>query len=97
LRRASTGTPWRDPSVDVEAAGMSAVIVALEEKVANLEIALATNRRIGIAIGILMQAGKITEDEAFDSLRIVSQRTQERLSVVAARVAHTGTLDDSAA
>ena len=60
---------------------------------ANLEVALATNREIGIAIGILMSRHKSTSDQAFDILRRVSQESQRKLRDVALEVAVTGTIE----
>jgi GAF domain-containing protein len=62
------------------------------EQAANLTAALRTSREIGMAIGILMQAQKVTEDQGFDLLRIASQRTHRKLASIAADVVQTGTL-----
>jgi ANTAR domain len=59
---------------------------------ANLELALASNRDIGVAIGILMSLHKITRQHAFDELREVSQRTNRKLRDIALDVAETGTI-----
>jgi ANTAR domain-containing protein/GAF domain-containing protein len=69
-----------------------AVRAQAEQRVKNLEIALKTSREIGIAMGILMQASKITRDQAFDLLRIASQHTHRKLAEIAADVADTGRL-----
>jgi GAF domain-containing protein len=63
------------------------------EKSANLEVALATSREIGIAMGVLMARHKCTRDQAFDLLRIASQRTHRKLRDLAAEVADIGRLD----
>lgn len=63
-----------------------------EQRANDLEIALKTSREIGIAMGILMQASKITRDQAFDLLRIASQHTHRKLAEIAADVAETGQL-----
>jgi len=63
-----------------------------EQRASNLEIALKTSREIGVAMGILMNASKITRDQAFDLLRIASQHTHRKLAVIAADVAETGRL-----
>jgi AmiR/NasT family two-component response regulator len=52
-----------------------------------------TNREIGIAMGVLMNAHKITRQQAFDLLRIVSQHTHRKLYEIARDVADTGALD----
>jgi hypothetical protein len=61
-------------------------------RAANLELALASNRDIGVAIGILMSLRKITRQHAFDELREVSQRTHRKLRDIALYVAETGTI-----
>lgn len=65
----------------------------IREKAAGLEIALATNREIGLAMGVLMASHKVTRDEAFSMLRIASQRSNRKLRDVATEVADTGTLN----
>lgn len=62
------------------------------ETIANLESALATARRIGAAIGILMSTHRITEDDAFALLRRASQQEHVKVHVVADRVLLTGTI-----
>ena len=62
------------------------------ERVTHLEHALLTNRRIGIAIGILMAHHQVTEEHAFDLLRTSSQRENVKLAAIAERVVHTGGL-----
>jgi GAF domain-containing protein len=63
-----------------------------EQRARNLEIALKTSREIGIAMGILMNASKLTRDQAFDLLRIASQHTHRKLSEIAVDIAETGQL-----
>ena len=63
------------------------------ERVANLERALASNREIGMAMGILMATHRITGADAFALLRIASQNSNRKLAVVADDVIHTGALD----
>ncbi|MDQ2838111.1 MAG: GAF and ANTAR domain-containing protein [Actinomycetota bacterium] len=58
----------------------------------NLRQALETNRTIGMALGILMITYKIPRDEAFDMLRVVSQRTHRKLNDIATELADTGEL-----
>ena len=57
-----------------------------EEKVDQLETALTTNRRISVAIGMIMEASKIDEEHAFDVLRAASQRLNLPIGIVAERV-----------
>jgi GAF domain-containing protein len=65
-----------------------------QDRVDNLERALESNREIGVALGVLMAGYTITEHQAFDLLRTVSQRTHRKLRDVAGDVALTGTLPD---
>jgi hypothetical protein len=66
--------------------------VAAEKKSRNLLEALKHSRDIGVAMGVLMAGEKVTREQAFDLLRIASQRTHRKLSQVAAEVAETGEL-----
>lgn len=54
-----------------------------QSKIMNLERALQTSRRIGTAMGILMANNKVTEQQAFDLLRIASQSNHRKLHDVA--------------
>ena len=65
-----------------------------EHRIANLEVALQSNRRIGIAIGILMVRHCQTETDAFEALRVVSQRRNRKLRDIADEVIYTGALPD---
>ncbi len=65
-----------------------------QEMTENLNTALATSRRIGAAIGILMATRRTTEDDAFELLRQTSQRQHRKLRDVADDVVFTGVLDD---
>ena len=67
------------------------------DQAAHLREALATSRRIGMAIGILMNVHKVTEEQAFALLRATSQNLNVKLRRVADDVARTGTLPRSAA
>jgi ANTAR domain/GAF domain len=64
----------------------------VQKKADNLAMALKTSREIGVAMGILMHANKITRDKAFDLLRIASQHGHRKLADIAAEVAETGAL-----
>jgi DNA-binding response OmpR family regulator len=63
-----------------------------ENRAANLEEALATNRRIGTAVGILMAARKIHSDRAFELLSTTSQALHRKLRDIADEVVSTGAL-----
>ena len=62
------------------------------ERADNLERALRTSRDIGVAMGVLMTQHKITRDQAFNLLRIVSQNSNRKLHEVAVVVGETGDL-----
>ena len=63
-----------------------------EHRADNLERALTSNRRIGMAIGILLERLHVPEEEAFELLREESMRQNVRLAQVAEQVVYTGTL-----
>jgi hypothetical protein len=63
-----------------------------EEQSTNLRSALDSSRQIGAAIGILMAHHKVTQDSAFNLLRLTSQQLQRKLRDVAADVVETGAL-----
>ncbi len=58
----------------------------------QLEQALASNREIGMAMGLLMARGLMTEDQAFAVLRRASQHLNRKLHEVAAELIETGQL-----
>jgi GAF domain-containing protein len=58
----------------------------------NLRAALQTNREIAMAIGIIMNAHRLTKDQAFDLLRVASQHRHRKLHDLAAEVVLTGQL-----
>jgi signal transduction histidine kinase/DNA-binding response OmpR family regulator len=64
-----------------------------ENKVTNLRTALATNRQIGAAIGVIMATEKLTDEQAFLRLRTASQQTHRKLRDLADDVIYTGRLD----
>ncbi|NYJ06693.1 ANTAR domain-containing protein [Petropleomorpha daqingensis] len=61
-----------------------------ELQIAHLEKALASNRRIGMAIGILMARHGLTEDQAFAALRLLSNRRNVKLHVLAEQIIYAG-------
>lgn len=65
-----------------------------EDQAMNLEAALESSRGIGVALGVLMSARKITQEQAFALLRAASQNLHRKLRAVAAEVAETGTLPE---
>jgi AmiR/NasT family two-component response regulator len=56
----------------------------------QLERALVSNRRIGMAMGILIERHRCTEEQAFDRLRDLSQRGNIKLRDVAEQLIYTG-------
>jgi hypothetical protein len=55
--------------------------------------ALASNREIGVAVGILMVNHQLTDDQAFDLLSRVSQRTNRKVRTIALEVAQAGAIE----
>lgn len=62
------------------------------ERAGQLEDALQSNREIGMAIGVLMGRGGVTQDQAFTLLRRASQHLHRKLREVAGEVVDTGQL-----
>jgi GAF domain-containing protein len=62
------------------------------EQITGLEQAVASNRAIGMAIGILMAIRRVSQQEAFDLLRVTSQRANRKLREIADEVVLTGEL-----
>jgi transcriptional regulator with GAF, ATPase, and Fis domain len=56
--------------------------------VADLERALTSRAVIDQAIGILMSRSGVTEDQAFDRLRVMSQDSDVKLAEIARRLVH---------
>ena len=78
-------------------AQQSSELTELRTKIANLEAALETNRRIAQAIGIIMASKKVTEEEALNTLRGLSQRSHQKLRSLAEVVVLTGEIPTDAA
>ena len=66
--------------------------IGLERKVDQLQLAVQSHQRIGVAVGILMARNNLTEPQAFDLLRIASQNSNIKLAQVADDVVRIGTL-----
>jgi AmiR/NasT family two-component response regulator len=78
-------------------AAQASSLIALheaEDQATNLEAALESSRAIGVALGVLMSARKVTQDQAFTLLRVASQNLHRKLRAVAEEVVETGTLPD---
>jgi hypothetical protein len=67
-------------------------LAAAQNQVTNLEIALGSNRDIGTAVGILMNAHLVTQEQAFGMLRTASQHGHRKLREVANEVIFTGSI-----
>jgi hypothetical protein len=63
-----------------------------EDRADNLHQALESNRKIGVAMGVLMARFGVTEEASFDLLREASQRRNRKLRDLAEEVALTGDL-----
>jgi hypothetical protein len=61
---------------------------------ANLTLALATNRDIATAMGIVMATQQCTREAAFERLRRQSQNSHRKLREIASDVIFTGTLEN---
>lgn len=59
----------------------------------HLQQAVVSNRRIGMAMGILMERHRLTEEQAFDQLRDLSQRRNVKLRDLAERIIYTGDVE----
>jgi len=66
--------------------------ILANDRVRNLQRALASNRQIGVAIGVLMHEHRLTQAQAFDVLRASSQDSNRKLADIATEVVDTGTL-----
>jgi hypothetical protein len=73
-------------------ARLAARLAAETSRANNLQSALASNREIGVAIGIVMLRYKLTESKAFDLLRRVSQHNHRKLRELAFEIGRTGEL-----
>jgi AmiR/NasT family two-component response regulator len=67
-------------------------LAAVREQAAHLETALSSSRRIGIAMGIVMERHRVTEEQAFGVLVRLSQESNVKVRDIAARVVETGQL-----
>ena len=87
-------TPDRCAAVQayVEMATLALARVVDHVQAQNLEVALDSNREIGMAIGILMTLHKVTRENAFTLLRTISQNRHRKLRDVATEVILTGEL-----
>ncbi len=68
---------------------------AASGEIENLRIALRSNRRIGIAIGLIMAQCHATDHEAFELLRQRSMDTNRKMADLAERVVQVGRLESA--
>ncbi len=87
-----SGEQSADAPSATELAELRTRVETAEHRADNLERALTSNRRIGMAIGILLERLHVPEEQAFALLREESMRQNVRLAQVAEQVVYTGTL-----
>jgi len=68
-------------------------VAAARAQADHLEFALRSNRRIGIAIGLVMAEFDVTDEAAFEILRQRSMRTNGKLVQLAEQVVGAGRLE----
>lgn len=79
-------------SLEVELLQAREAIDQLTHKVTHLETALRTNRRIGIAVGIVMTELALDDAAAFEAMVGVSQRFNRKVADIAEDVIYRGRL-----
>lgn len=67
-------------------------LAVARDKITNLEQALTSSRRIGMAIGILMARHKITDEQAFELLCAASSSSHRKVRHIAEDVIGVGEL-----
>jgi hypothetical protein len=82
-------------AVDV-AGGVAVTLTAIawRANAENLTTALASSRRIGAAIGVLVCRLHVAEDDAFEAMRVASQSLNRKLRDIAEDVVRTGALPE---
>lgn len=73
-------------------AGVALAAALAEDRAMNLEVALATSRTIGAAVGVLVERHRLTEDQAFELLRLASMHANRKLAHVAEVLVASGEL-----
>lgn len=90
---AAEETPDSTPTQAARVEALERQAAADRDEIANLRIALTTNRAIGAAVGIIMALHRVTQDEAFEILSQASQEKRIKLRHLSEDVVATGTLD----
>ena len=70
------------------------VALAQLDRIRNLRHATASNRRIGMAVGVMMAYRRVTDVQAFAALAAASQALNRKVSDLAEEVILTGVLPD---
>ncbi|HTZ43331.1 MAG TPA: ANTAR domain-containing protein [Jatrophihabitans sp.] len=86
-----------DPDVIGTVIGGCAMALAAAEqrhRADNLEHALESSRRIGVAVGVLMANRRVSEQDALEALKATSQRTNRKLRELAEDVVLLGDLPE---
>ncbi len=86
----------RFADVYADHAAIALARVTDHERAENLETALQSNREIGMAVGILMVRYGLTDQAAFDLLRVTSQHEHRKLREIAAETVYSGELPQRA-
>ena len=90
LQDQSDGTVVATVPATVDVPAAHAELASARAQIEHLSRALESNRRIGMAIGIVMARHGLTPDEAFGALRMASQRSHRKLRDIAEDVVFTG-------
>jgi AmiR/NasT family two-component response regulator len=65
-------------------------LAAATAQTEHLQRALTSSRQIGMAMGILMERHRLTQEQAFERLRDLSQKSNVKLRDVAEEIIYTG-------
>lgn len=83
LREAEERELGAKPVDETDAAVLAELLRLERERSANLQTALESNRRIGLAVGLVMAEYHLGPEAAFDVLRRSSQATNRKLRELA--------------
>ncbi|MEO7262626.1 MAG: GAF and ANTAR domain-containing protein [Jatrophihabitantaceae bacterium] len=86
----------RFADVYADHAAIALARVTDHQRAENLETALQSNREIGMAVGILMVRYGLTDQAAFDLLRVTSQHEHRKLREIAAETVYSGEIPQRA-